>query len=280
MKKIVLTPEMEEYPKRLLEIEKYPEKLYAVGNISLLNKTSIAIVGARKCDNYGIEQTKKFASYISKNGITVISGLASGIDSIAHYYSKENEGKTIAVIASGFNNIYPPENKKLFNEIIEEGGLVISEWDEDVEIDMHRFPKRNRIISGLSSGVLVIEARYRSGTTITAHFANKQNKDIFCIPNNIESPLGYGTNKLIQEGANLVMSPQEIIDYLEPEKDTTKTYDDIYELIGITPISANEIAIQLNKEIDEINERLLILELDGYIKKKAGGKYIKNFYEK
>ena len=276
MKVYKITTDMEEYPKKLLEIKNYPKVLYAIGNIELLNKPSIAIVGARQCDKYGEEQTKIFADYISKQGIAIVSGLASGIDTFAHYYSKNNEGKTIAVIASGFNHIYPPENKNLFYEIIEEGGLIISEWSEETNIDMHRFPQRNRIISGISSGVLVIEARYRSGTSITAHCAIRQNKSVFCIPNNLESALGYGTNKLIQEGAYLVMSPQEIIDFYDFKGNTQKCYDELFDLIGSFPVSINEIKQNTQINIEEISERLLIMELDGYIKKTDGGKYIRN----
>lgn len=279
METIILKPEMEDYPKRLLELKNYPKELYAIGNIKLLNKPSIAIIGSRKCDSYGMEQAKKFASYISKKDISIVSGLALGIDSVAHYYSKGNSGKTIAVIASGFNNIYPPENIKLYEEIIEEGGVVISEWSEDTQVDMYRFPRRNRIISGISLGVLVIEARYRSGTSITAHYAMEQKKMVFCIPNNLESTLGYGTNKLIQEGANLVMSPQEILDCYDLKEDTQSQYDDLYKMIGTIPVSTNELAKRLQLDIDEVFERLLILELDGYIKKVPGGKYIRNNYE-
>ena len=266
MEVIKINTDMEEYPKRLLETKCPPKELFAVGNVELLNLPSVAIVGSRNCDEYGLQQAQKFASYISKKGITVVSGLAAGIDSVAHYYSKENKGKTIAVIASGFNNIYPPENKKLFNEIIDNGGLIISEWEPNAKIDMYKFPQRNRIISGISLGVLVIEARYRSGTSITAHFAMSQNRDVFCIPNNLESSLGYGTNKLIQEGANLVMSPQEIVDYYDCYGDTQKKYDEIYDFIGTIPISVNEISRELKIDIEEVCERLLILELDGYIK--------------
>ena len=125
---IIIKEDDKLYPGRLKEIKDHPKKLYALGDISLLNKVSLAIVGSRKYDNYGLEQTKKFASYLAEKGICIVSGLARGIDTIAHTYSKDKIGKTIAVIASGFNYIYPKENKKLVKEIIEHGGLLISEW--------------------------------------------------------------------------------------------------------------------------------------------------------
>ena len=171
-----------EYPNRLSKIKNAPETLYVKGDYSLLNKLSIAIVGSRKCDEYGKIQAKRFASYLSQKNICIISGLATGIDTMAHLYSMENEGKTIAVIASGFEHIYPTENKILFEKILENGGAIVSEYEQSTEIDMRKFPIRNRIISGLSAGVLVVEARIKSGSMITGRLAIKQNKELFCIP--------------------------------------------------------------------------------------------------
>lgn len=171
-----------DFPKRLKEISKYPQEIYVEGDASILNKSMVAIVGSRDCSNYGEKQAKRFAKYLSENNICIVSGLARGVDTIAHIYSKDNVGKTIAVIASGFKNIYPPENKELFYNIVENGGCVISEYAPNVEVDLHRFPRRNRIISGLSQAVLVIEARHKSGSTITARDAFKQKREVFCIP--------------------------------------------------------------------------------------------------
>lgn len=164
--KIIKTTDSK-YPKRLLEIKNPPEKLYVEGNEELLNNDSLAIVGSRNCTEYGIKYAKEFASKISRNNITIISGLAIGIDAVAHEASKDNKGKTIAVLGSGLKNIYPKENKELFNQILENGGCVISEYGPDEKINMKNFPTRNRIISGMAMGVLVVEAGYRSGSTIT-----------------------------------------------------------------------------------------------------------------
>ncbi len=269
------------FPKRLKEIKDYPKKIYAIGNLELLNKDSIAIVGARDCDNYGMEQAKRFSSYLAQKDICIVSGLAKGIDSIAHIHSMDKMGKTIAVIASGFNNIYPKENEKLFYSIIRNGGLIISEWEPDVGVNMQRFPRRNRIISGLSIGTLVVQSRYRSGSNITAHSAIKQRREVFCLPGNLGEPRSFGTNRLIKDGASIVLSPLDILEDLEYDgykfKNNLKVlpeYKQTFECIGDVPISADEISRLTNKTISVVNEELLMLEMDGFIKSTIAGKYI------
>ena len=265
------------YPKRLLNIHNPPSKLYVEGNYKLLNSNSIAIVGTRKCTEYGKKYSAKFAKELSQKGMCIVSGLAIGIDTIAHINSMEELGKTIAVIGSGFNHIYPEENEWLFHKIIENGGCVVSEYHPDEKKDMANFPERNRIISGLALGVLVVEAPYRGGSTITAKHARLQGKEVFCIPNRLDEPEGYSTNWLIQNGANLVMEPDDILQYydLQPKITIPKEYEEIYNLINTQPISANEICKMTGKKISEIMQILFMLELDGYIKCVAGNKYIK-----
>lgn len=158
------------YPKRLLDIKNPPKQLYVEGNAELLNNKSLAIVGSRKCTSYGIKYAKEFASEISKNDITIVSGLAIGIDTIAHQFSKDSIGRTIAVVGCGLDHIYPKENEELFRQIVENDGCIISEYPNGTEVDTKKFPERNRIISGISIGVLVIEAAHRSGSTITARY--------------------------------------------------------------------------------------------------------------
>lgn len=187
------------YPRKLLKLKSPPLNLYVEGNFELLNKEIIAIVGSRNCSEYGWKQAKKFSTALSQNGICIISGLAIGIDSISHISAMNNAGKTIAVLGAGFNNIYPKENKELFNKILENNGCVISEYPPEEKVNTKNFPRRNEIISALAFGVLVIEAGYRSGSTITANFAFKQGKKVFAIPSNIDSKLGIGTNSLIQK---------------------------------------------------------------------------------
>lgn len=241
------------------------------------------MVGSRDIDEYGFEQAKRFSSFLAQKGLTVVSGLARGVDTVAHMYSKNKKGKTIAVLASGFDYIYPEENKKLYNEILEDGGCVVTEWKKETPVDMHRFPKRNRIISGLSIATLVVEAKYKSGSTITAHYSIKQQKPVFCIPGNIDRVRSGGTNKLISEGAYLVVSPNDILDVLEYEGytffNTEKVkaeYQEVYKNIGTIPINANEISRITNKKINEVNEILFMLEVDNRIRSVGTGKYIKN----
>lgn len=271
----------EDYPKRLKEIKNPPKELYILGDKLLLNKISISIVGSRDCDEYGKTQTKRFASYLAQNNICIVSGLARGIDSYAHYYSKDKEGKTIAVLASGFNHIYPPENRILFDSILKEGGCIVSEWEPETEVDMHRFPARNRIISGLSVGTLVVQSKYRSGTNITAHNAIKQRRELFCIPGNISSPKSQGVNRLIEEGGMLVTSPRDILETLNfdgyeiEEKEVETEYKDVYQLIGQIPVTANQLARKLKQTISKVNEVLVMLEIDGFIEESVPGKYIR-----
>ena len=202
------------YPERLLQIKDPPKELYVLGSEELLNNNSIAIVGTRKCTEYGEKYTKLFAKKISESGITVISGLAVGIDTIAHINSMEELGRTIAVLGSGFEHIYPKENTYLFQKILENGGCIISEYPPETPVDKSRFPKRNRIISGLASGVIVVEAREKSGTLITVDFALEQGKNIYAVPGNIDVLNSYGTNELIKQGAKVVTSVQDILEDL------------------------------------------------------------------
>lgn len=223
MEVIRVDVEDENYPQRLLKIKNFPTEIYAVGNIELLNaKYTIGMVGSRKCTEYGRRAANEFAKTLSKKEICIISGMAVGIDGIAHNAAIEEEGKTIAVLGGGFNYIYPPENEWLFHKILERGGCIISEYSPDVEPDNKKFPIRNRIISGLSDAVLVIEAIHRSGSTITAKYAKAEGKTVFAIPNNIYVSTGVGTNRLIQEGAILVTSPIDIINIFRDEMQKTK----------------------------------------------------------
>ena len=269
------------YPNKLLEVESPPKQLYVEGDESLLNNDSIAIVGSRKASSYGKQCAKIFAREISRAGFTVVSGLAIGIDSIAHIYSMNEMGKTIAVLGSGLNNIAPKENYYLYKQILENGGCVVTEYPPEEQENKVNFPRRNRIISGLAMGVLLVEAKYRGGGSITARQAIKQRKEVFCIPNRIDEKNGYSTNLLIKEGANLVTCPQDILDFytedLEIQTDKIPDeYKNIYDLISELPISANEIAKILNKPIAEVSQTLSMLEIEGLIQNIPGNKYIRS----
>ena len=216
MKIIKIDVEDEKYPQRLLRTKNFPTAIYTIGDIELLNaRNTIGIVGTRKCTEYGRRVANEFGKELSSKGICIISGLAMGIDGIAHNVAIEEQGKTIAVLGCGLNYIYPPENEWLFHKILEKGGCIISEYPTNTKPEKSHFPSRNRIISGLSDAVLVVEANYRSGSSITAKYAKKEGKVVYAIPNTIYATEGIGTNRLIREGAVLVTKPEQIIENIK-----------------------------------------------------------------
>lgn len=203
-----------EYPERLKNIYDKPVLLYVVGNTELLKRNSVAIVGSRNCSEYGKSISRKIAYDLAKQNICVISGLAKGIDKYSHIGALEATGKTIAVIGSGLDNIYPYENKNLYERIIKNDGLIVTEYVIGTKPCKINFPARNRIISGLSDAIVVVEAGLRSGALITADFGLEQGKEIFAIPGNINSLNSQGTNELIKQGAVLVTKSEDITDVL------------------------------------------------------------------
>lgn len=203
----------EQYPKKLKNIYDKPIILYAKGNLELLKQDGIAIVGCRNCSEYGKQVSKNFAMDLAKQNKCIISGLAKGIDTFAHIGALEAGGNTIAVIGNGLDNIYPYENKNLCERILKNNGLIITEYLVGTKPDKLNFPERNRIISALADGILVVEAQEKSGALITADFGLEHGKDIFAIPGNITSINSKGTNKLIQQGANLVINSNDIIEF-------------------------------------------------------------------
>lgn len=274
------------YPEHLLKIKNPPKQLYVLGDETLLNKQSIAIIGSRDCTQYGYEQAKCFAKELSRNNVCIVSGMAIGIDSAAHIGAKSQLGKTIAVLGSGFNHIFPEENEELFYKILEEGGCIISEYEPNVEPDSKHFPIRNRIISGLVDGVLVVEAKSRSGSGITARLAKEQNKKVYCIPSNVDSKNGVWTGRLIQEGAKLVLSPQDILIELginieanqiseQRSIKVDKQYKEVYETLTRVPINVNEICKKTGKNIIEVNTTLTMLELEGLVKQVGANEFVK-----
>lgn len=201
-----------EYPQKLRYINDPPKQLYILGNEKILNSFSLAIIGCRDYTEYGKRISKDLSFKLSKKGINIISGLAKGIDSFAHIGCIVGGAKTIAVLGSGFNYIYPKENIELLKEIVKNGGCIVSEYKEDTKPLQQNFPKRNRIISGLSNGVIVVEARQRSGTLITVEYALEQGKEIFAVPGNINKSTSIGTNNMIREGAKIVTNIEDILE--------------------------------------------------------------------
>lgn len=199
------------YPEKLKEIYNPPKTIYLIGNEKLLNQKSIAIIGCRECTRYGAENAYKFGYELAKENICVISGFAKGIDTYSHKGAVSAKGKTIAVLGCGLDIVYPPENMELYKQILIQGGAIISEYPLGSKPEKYHFPERNRIISGLSSGVLVIEAKKKSGTMITVDFALEQGREVYAVPGNISSENSYGTNELIKEGAIPVTSINDMI---------------------------------------------------------------------
>ena len=291
-----------DYPENLKRLKKAPKQIYAIGNIELLNKENlkIAIVGARKNTEYGKNMGLNFAKKLSSKGIIIISGLASGIDSYAHIGAMTEKSKTIAVLPCGLQKIYPKENQKLYEVIIKNGGLVITEYYKDIEADSSKFTERNRIVAGLSNGVLVVEEDYRSGTRNTVKIAKELNLPIFCIPSNLESKKGYVPNLIIKNGGNLVTNENDIIGKIKniesPKKEKKTKFEDnienlfykmyniekriksnykIYEYITNNPIDVDELIQKTNMDIKQINYEITMLTIEEKIKELPGQKYVK-----
>ena len=206
----ILTIEDKAYPKILKTIYDYPVSIYVKGNESILDMPAIGIVGCRESTSYGEKVAQYFAYHLSKRNINIISGLAKGIDSQSHIGAIKAKGITIGVIGNGLDIVYPKENQYLYDKIIEENGAIISEYPLGTKPEKMNFPARNRIISGMSKGILVIEAKKKSGTLITVDFALEQGRNVYVVPGNIDEMNSVGTNDLIKQGAQIVTSHRDI----------------------------------------------------------------------
>ena len=208
----IITIDDKEYPNILKNIYDYPISLYIKGNSNILDNYTIGIVGCRNATEYGIKAAQYFSYNLAKKGINIVSGLAKGIDSCAHIGTIKANGKTIAVVGNGLDIVYPRENQYLYEKIVEENGAIISEYPLGTEPEKMNFPARNRIISGISKGIIVIEAKKKSGTLITVDFALEQGRDVYVVPGNINSLNSVGTNDLIKQGAKMVTKVDEIFE--------------------------------------------------------------------
>lgn len=287
MIKIII--ENNKYPEQLRKIDNPPKQLYLKGNTKLLDTPGIAIIGSRECTKYGEKMAKKFAKELSLYGLTVISGLAKGIDSFAHRGCIEVTGNTIAVLPSGLNNIYPKENKKLFDDILENNGLILTEYEENEAANSRTFLERNRIVSGLAIGTLVVEGGHRSGTSVTAKLTKKQEKNIFCIPSSLENNKGITPNKLIKEGAFIVTEVEDITSKypelklkknrekkLKKEVLVNEEFKGIYNCLdNEKTIHINEIAKKLNLSVGEVSYKLMMMELENLVISLPGNNYKK-----
>ncbi len=282
---VTIRTDDKEYPKLLGQIHDFPKILYCRGNLNLLNKTCFAVVGTRKLTSYGKETAQNIVRGLVQAGFVIVSGLALGIDSVAHQTTLDCEGKTIAVLGTPLNKIYPPENSKLAQSILENEGLIISEYPDEHQIFPANFAVRDRIVSGLSKGVLVIEAHEKSGALITASCAIDQNRDVFAVPGNIFSSNSFGPNFLIKNGAKLVTSAQDILDeygsnlkLFEEEKSALSTKDPIQKIILAIldrngTVFIDDIVRESEKETSKVIAALSVLEIKGLIKNTGNGKY-------
>lgn len=272
-----------EYPKALLEIADPPPMLFAKGDLSCLNLPSIAIVGSRNASVQGEKNAESFAESLAANGFCVVSGMALGIDGAAHRGAlKANNGKTIAVVGTGLDIVYPSKHRELAHQIVERG-LILSEFPIGTPSRPENFPRRNRIISGLSLGCLVVEANVQSGSLITAKLATEQGREVFAIPGSIHSPVSKGCHALIKQGAKLVDSTQDITDELAPHlsrlilenpaAQSANETDTILDLMGFDPINMETLMERGNLTSDALSATLLMLELENKIASLPGGRY-------
>jgi DNA processing protein len=274
------------YPFLLKEISDPPLVIYFKGELSgELLANCFAVVGTRKPTSYGRVVTEKLTKELSELGLTIVSGLARGVDTVAHYATLSVGGKTIAVLGGGLNQIFPSENSRLAEKISLGNGAVMTEFPPGYPHLSGNFPARNRIISGLSKGVLVTEAAEDSGSLITAKFALEQGRDVFAVPGPITSSVSGGTAKLLKEGARVVSSVEDILDELNIRLSLIRQVDpislnkdelQILEIIADEPRHIDEISRILKRSVGDISGSLLKMEISGAVKSLGGGKYIKS----
>lgn len=275
-----------DYPENLKQIYNYPLFLYYSGQINKVDEHALAVVGSRDCDKYGVTITENIVKHLASMGITIISGLARGIDTVAHKAAINSGGRTVAVLGNGIDICYPGENRELFNNI-PENGYIVTEYPIGTEPDSLNFPKRNRLISGLSLGVIVVQANRKSGALITAEYAGEQNREVFAVPGNINNKRNSGTNRLIKSGAILIDNIDDITDEIPLLKKLNKkrvnagntlpelSGDEnlVYQLLSDSELHIDQIGGGTNIRAEKLFELLLNMELKGIIKSMPGNYY-------
>ncbi len=280
----VLTWEDEAYPRRLREIDQSPPVIYLRGELLPDDDWSVAIVGTRRITPYGRQVTEELSNVLARNGVTVVSGLARGVDATAHKSALTGGGRTIAVLGSGVDRIYPPEHRSLAEKILSSGALL-SDYPPGTPPEGVNFPPRNRIISGLALAVIVVEAGERSGALITAEFAAEQGRDVFAIPGNILAPQSKGANRLIQQGARLLLEPGEVLEALDLNMVTlhrtarkTIPADEVearlLSVLTHEPMHVDEIRSQIEMPIEKVTATLALMELKGMVRQVGGMNYV------
>jgi len=284
----VLTQADPAYPALLREIHDPPIVLYVWGDPAALDTRTVGVVGTRKPSVYATDCSKKLSYQMAYAGLTVASGLARGVDTAAHQAALAARGRTVAVLGSGLENLYPPENRELAEKIAASGGAVISEFPMATKADRQTFPMRNRIISGLSFGLLVVEAGARSGALISANQAGEQGRSVYVVPGRMDNPGAMGSNRLIQQGGKLVLSAQDILDdfgLLFREKPQLKTASEALELseaeravrdaIGDDETSMDDIITKCGLPTHQVSSTLLALEMRKLVKQLPGSRFVK-----
>lgn len=283
----VITPQDDEYPAALREIHDPPIVLYVRGRLTERDGNAVAVVGSRKASHYATECAKKLSFQMAYAGLTVVSGLARGIDTSAHQGALAAKGRTIAVIGSGLGELYPPENKVLADRIAE-GGAVVSEFPVETKPDRQTFPIRNRIVTGMSFGVLVVEAGANSGALISANMAAEQGRTLYAVPGRIDQPTCLGSNRLIQQGAKLVIGVEDILDDLPlvfrkkpdlpatlPVADLTADQQKVLEAIGTEETPFDSVMATSGLTAAAVSSTLLALEIKKLVKQLPGKRFVK-----
>lgn len=278
-----ITYKSDDYPRLLKEIDSPPLILYCKGNISLLNSDCLAVVGTRRATNYGKTACKKIVNEVATQGITIVSGLAEGIDTIAHKSTLEVKGKTIAVLGSGLLHIYPASNEALYRDILDNDGLIISEYKPNEPSVTYHFPVRNRIIAGLSKAVAIMEATEKSGSMHTKNYALEYNREVFALPARINDIYSIGCNKIISNGqAKMLLGSQDILEFYGGSSNTTQevkaiqlSYDEqlIYDALDLNEMNIDEIIKKTKMETKVLLTMLMRMEIKGIIKKLPGNIY-------
>jgi DNA processing protein len=279
----VLTWDDPEYPARLKQIDQPPPVLYVRGTLTEQDDFAVAMVGTRMITGYGRQVTADIAACLAHNGLTVVSGMARGVDGLAHGTALDNGGRTIAVLGCGVDVVYPPEHRALAERIVAQGALV-SDYAPATKPDSANFPPRNRIISGLSRAVVVVEAGEDSGALITATFAAEQGRDVFAVPGNITAPQSKGTNRLIRDGATPLLNPQDLLGALQLDRAPQMTQariafpaDEVeLSLMGVLanePLHIDEICARSSLPVDKVSSALVMMELKGMVHHMGGMSY-------
>jgi DNA processing protein len=279
----VLTWEDASYPRRLKEIDQPPPVLYVRGSLVEKDEWAVAIVGTRRVTAYGRQVAEETAAFLAQNGISVVSGLARGVDAVAHEAALRAGGRTIAVLGNGVDRVYPPEHLNLAKRMLEQGA-VVSDYAPGTPPDAANFPPRNRIISGLSMATIVVEAGEQSGALITASFAAEQGRDVLAVPGNITAPQSKGTNRLIRDGAQPLLQPSDILEALNinqvAQKQAARTSlpVDAVEamlmgLLANETLHVDEICAQSGLPVDKVSATLTMMELKGMVRNQGGMSY-------